>query len=168
LNHQLTEVADTRAAPQVKPATLHDTAEGDLVPLISLDHIERSVRELAQTIHAPDWMLPTFGHSEDGARPHLEIDPSGRMHYVVVERGNELERRTFVELDELMFHVFSEVSFSLAGPFELAHRDPRQDCRRLIFAKQLELLGALSSAWAEREAAVHVGILARAPFVDPS
>lgn len=132
----------------------------------SLVEIERRVSELASVIGAAEWMLPTYGHSADGARPHVEVDRAGRMHYVVVERGQELERATFVNLDDILYRVFEDVTFSLASQFELQHRDPSKDCRRIMFAKQVALLGALSPTWAKRVAARHSEILKQHPFSD--
>ncbi len=134
--------------------------------LLTLSEIENQVRSLAKRVEAPEQILPTFGHSEDGARPHIEVDHVGRLHYVVVERGKELERHTTLELDDLLSHIFQHVTFSLGCAFELKHRVPLQDCRRLIFATQVELLRVLSPEWANREARDHEEILARHPFDD--
>ena len=133
---------------------------------ITLPDVEKQVRELAGHIGAPDFVLPTFGHSEDGARPHIEIDSAGRLHYVVIERGQESERLTFVELDALLFRIFESVTFQMAGQFELKHREVAKDSRRVMFSKQVELLRVLSPTWAEREASLHAEILERHPFRD--
>jgi hypothetical protein len=63
------------------------------VRLLRLLDIEKRVRDLARQVGAPDRLLPTFGHSEDSARLHVEVDDVG-LHYVVVERGKEVERNT--------------------------------------------------------------------------
>jgi hypothetical protein len=136
--------------------------------LLTLPEIETRVRELARQVSAPERLLPTFGHSEDGARPHVEVDRDGRLHYVVVERGSELERRTTLELDDLLWQIFQYVTFSMASEFEVKHRIPHEDCRRLIFAKQIELLGMLAPEWANRERANHKTILEHHPFDDAS
>jgi hypothetical protein len=111
--------------------------------------------------------LPTYGRSEDFARPHIELDSRG-YHYVVVERGQELERFTSRDLDEILFRVFETVTFSLASAYELAHRVEAQDCRRLLFQRQVELLSQISEPWGQREAARHEGILREHPFHDRS
>jgi hypothetical protein len=49
------------------------------------------IDDLAQRIGASGLILPTYGRSEDFARPYIEVDDSG-YHYVVVERGQEMER----------------------------------------------------------------------------
>ena len=67
----------------------------------SLNEIKSEIDRLAAQIGAPDDLLPTYGYSEDGARPHIEIDSHG-YHYVVVERGEEINRVTTNSLDELL------------------------------------------------------------------
>lgn len=130
-----------------------------------LREIEARVRDLAARIGATGYVLPTFGRSEDGARPHIEVD-TPRMHYVVIERGEELTRQTTADVDELLWWVFENVTFSLATDYASRHRVFGRDFRRGLFAKQVELLAVLSPQWADRAAEDHRGVLVRHPFVD--
>jgi len=57
-----------------------------------LDEARSVIFELADVIGATSAELPTFGQSEDLARPHVE-EHDGELALVVVERGQELERR---------------------------------------------------------------------------
>jgi Immunity protein 63 len=131
----------------------------------SLSEIENSVNRLAGRIAAPANLLPTFGYSEDFARPHIEVDARG-YHFVVVERGQELERRTTDNLDDLLSRIFTSVTFSMACNYELRHRVDGADPRRLLFATQVDLLSRLSSDWARREVEHHEIILRTHPFSD--
>jgi hypothetical protein len=131
----------------------------------ALTGIKNEVDRLAARIGATGSVLPTYGHTEDLARPHIEVDSRG-YHYVVVERGQELERWTTRDLDDLLFRVFSSITFSLAFEYEAAHRGEPQDCRRVGFQRQVELLAQLSKGWAEREAENHERILREHPFDD--
>ena len=124
----------------------------------SLIEIKSEVDRLAAQIGALDHLLPTYGYSVDGARPHIEID-SGGYHFVVVERGQEISRVTTNELDQLLYHVFEAVTFSLACQYELENRVKHQDFRRLMFRRQIELLSMLSPEWGEIEARDHERIL---------
>jgi hypothetical protein len=134
--------------------------------MAGLPEVESRVRELARRIGAPDHVLPTFGYSEDGARPHVEIDRDGLLHYVVVERGQESCRDTAPDLEVLLWYVFRNATFSMACDFELKNRVPLRDSRRTIFAKQVELLGLVSPEWAERKRREHEFTLMRYPFDD--
>ena len=131
----------------------------------SLNQINSEIKRLAAQIGAPDHLLPTYGYSEDGARPHIEVD-SRRYHYVVVERGQEISRVTTEDLDELLYHVFEGVTFTLACDYEVKHRVKNQDFRRLMFGRQIELLSILSPKWAEIEARDHKRILQQHPYDD--
>jgi hypothetical protein len=134
----------------------------------SLAEIKSEVDRRAALIGATGHhALPTYGHTEDGARPHIEVDSRG-YDFVVVERGQELERFTTFDLDDVLYRVFRAVTFSLAIDYELAHRVETQDCRRIGFQKQEELLAQLSHHWADREANEHQRILREHPFDDQS
>lgn len=133
--------------------------------MLTLLELESEVDRLAVKIGASGYILPTFGHSEDGARPHIEVDSSG-YHYVVVERGQELTHLTTNDLDELLFKIFEGVTFSLACEYELTRRIESQDCRRILFQQQVDLLSKLFPHWGERESHRHEEILQQHPFDD--
>jgi hypothetical protein len=134
----------------------------------SLTDIKAQVDRLAAIIGASGYHgLPSYGPTKDYSRPHVEVDARG-YHLVIVEHGLERGRFTTGELDELLFHIFQHVTCSLAVDYELAHRIQTQDCRRLGFQKQIELLSQISKQWAEREAAEHQHILRGQPFDDYS
>jgi len=56
--------------------------------------------------------------------------------------------------------------FELACDFELDHRQPQRDCRRIIFSKSEELMALLDNSWAQRLASEHQAILKEYPFDD--
>lgn len=111
--------------------------------------------------------FPTYGYTEDSARPHIEADARG-YHFVVVERGQELSRVTTGDLDKLLYQVFQTITFSLACSYELKHRIETQDSRRLSFRRQVELISKLSHGWGLRLAEEHELILKKHPFDDAS
>jgi hypothetical protein len=137
----------------------------EVAPTLTYAELRERVAALARRIGAPSNLLPTYASSEDFARPHIETDLRG-YHYVVVERGTELSRSTTRVLDELLYWVFRDVTFSMACSFELAHRQPMQDSRRILFAHNLQLLESLSPTWrATREAAL-ASVLRSHPYRD--
>jgi hypothetical protein len=133
--------------------------------MLTLQEIKAEVDRLAAKIGASGYDLPTYGHSEDGARPHIEVNALG-YHYVVVERGSEESRLTTLNLDELLEKIFKSVTFNLACKYELAHRVEFQDSRRILFPRQIGLLNALSANWAERAAQHHQERLRQHPLDD--
>ena len=78
---------------------------------LSLDGIKKNVDDLAVKIDAPTDLLPTYGYSRDSAYPHIEVDSKRFFHYVTIERGQELDRKTTNNPDELLYWIFSSVTF---------------------------------------------------------
>jgi hypothetical protein len=132
---------------------------------MTLSEIKAKVDQLAERIGASGYVLPTYGRTDDCARPHIETD-SRCYYYVIVERGQELERIATNDVDELLYHVFGNITFSLACKFELTHRRENWDCRRLIFKHQVELLSTLSPQWGERKTQEQEKILQQHPYDD--
>jgi len=131
----------------------------------TLSEIKVDVDRLAGIIGAPENILPTYGWCEGSARPHIELDDRG-YHYVVSERGQELQRITTWNLDTLLGHIFDSVSFGMAAKYELHHRIQGQDSRRLLWKRQLELLRILSPEWAALRSSEIDDILQKHPYND--
>ncbi len=111
-----------------------------------LEELRAGIAEIAQRISAPKETLPGYGRSRDLAHPHIEVASRG-CHFVVVERGEELERNTFTELDDLLYAVFRHVTWSMASDLELRNRILGKDHRRLIFQHQISLLSEFDESW---------------------
>ena len=114
-----------------------------------LNAVRERVDELALRIDVPSHLLPTYGKSDDGARPHIETDGDS-FSYVIVERGIELQRDSTTDIDELLYWIFRSVTFNMGVDFELQHRSEEQDFRIILFRRQLELLAALKPHWYRR------------------
>ena len=108
----------------------------------TLEKIRDKINKLATRINPPSHSLPTYVRTEDGARPHIEVDANG-YHYIVVERGQERQHRTTNSLSKLFYWIFKDATFIMALNYELENRIPKQDFRRLMFAKQIELMGMI-------------------------
>jgi len=130
--------------------------------------LKKVIDELAARIDAPVSMLPDYETSSDFAHPHIEIGYLGIMSFVIVERGLELERKSTRDLDELLYWVFSGITFEMAIKYELSVRKDNMDFRRIVFAWQETLLGILSQDWRLKEAEEHRLILQKYPFNDNS
>ena len=132
---------------------------------LTLTEIKSRVKKLAAVIAAPAETHPTFGRSEQSGRPHIEVDSKG-YHFVIAERGQELERHTTSDIDELLYYIFRWITFEVAAEYELDHRIQGQDIRRVLFAYQQNLLSQLSPAWGERRKQEQEQILQNHPFRD--
>ena len=117
-------------------------------PLIGLSAIRARVNKLAALIDAEPDRLPSYGATRDFGFPHIEVDT--QYHRVVIERGQEIDRKSTSDLDELLFWVFRGVTFGMSSEFEMHHRRVGEDSRRQLFAKQIELMAILSLEWSNR------------------
>lgn len=109
--------------------------------------------------------LPDINESNDMAKPFIEIDRYG-YNYVVRERGIEYERTIPPDLKELLYLVFRGITFDMASTWEVKNRKKGQDTRRLLFAKQIELLDILSPDFGRKAKAEMDSILRIAPYDD--
>jgi hypothetical protein len=105
-----------------------------------------------------------FTEQHDGSA-HVEFN-DGRYQYVVTDRGVEFKRRSASGMDEIMYWLARDESFSQACDFELQNRIPNRDSRRLIFAKQNEILARVDPQWAARSEREQEEILRNHPFND--
>ena len=67
----------------------------------------------------------------------------GKYHYVAMDRGRENKHYESENLKEILYFLSNDITFSLARQYELEHRIENQSFRRILFAKQLELLGKI-------------------------
>jgi hypothetical protein len=111
--------------------------------------IRQQVSDLAGVIGGPSSMLPTYVHSDDMARPHIEWE-GNELHLVVRERGSEIARKKTTDLDELLYWIFDGVTSEMASRWAAQHRVEGQDFRIRWYTKRVELLARLSGRWAER------------------
>lgn len=135
--------------------------------MMTISQLKLFVEELAQKFDiTPDhYYLPTFGYSQDGARPAIFVNQKG-FHYVIVERGEVLREETSTDIHELLYWVFESITFALARDYELKHREMDKDSRRLLFSEQERLIGLIHVNYQERLVRKHQEILALHPFHD--
>ena len=100
----------------------------------------------------------------DGS-PFLRVVADGYI-YANEERGHVYNERKTQDLDELLYWIMKDITRSMASEYELANRVPHADFRRLLFAKDLELLGSLKPEWRERKREYYDAVLAQYPFND--
>ncbi|MCB2087936.1 MAG: Imm63 family immunity protein [Sphingomonadaceae bacterium] len=112
--------------------------------------------ELAQINRAPQ---------HDG-NSHVEPARDGGWMLIVTDRGQKYERTHYASDGDLLYRLGSGAAFRLACDHELANRVEGQDSRRLLFTRQLDLVGRVSGEWRERLAAEIGAILASTPYSD--
>jgi hypothetical protein len=117
---------------------------------------------LAKIIDASPESLPGFS-PRDGAIPFGKVS-DGEMHWITVERGQELERRTTRDLNEWLCWVFVGVTRDQAWLWERRNRIDYVEPRLSAFCRHLELLARLDEGWANAELAGYRKTLERSPY----
>jgi hypothetical protein len=131
----------------------------------SLESVRTDFRALVEAFDVhPAFKRFSTSPTHDGG-PHIEQD--GNVYsYVITERGEEYERRQTSDVDELLFWLVADVTREVAQKYELQHRLPQRDYRRLMFEKHVELLGNIRPNWARRQRAEYDEILKSHPYDD--
>ena len=127
-------------------------------------NLQKEIKRLGNIIKVPSEKYPSMKQSKD-AHPYVEMH--GRQFYFVIkERGTVYTKKEFNTMEELLFEVFDNITFSMAMDYELKHRIDGQDCRRLIFEHQLELMSKLNIRWKDKLQRKHNAILLEHPYND--
>jgi len=134
-------------------------------PMKSISAIKSCYYSIARQLRAPAAHVPFATRPQHDGSPHVER-AGDEFHYIVTERGLELKRRTTSDPDELLYWLVSDLTWAMASDYELAHRAPSQDSRRLLFKKHVELLAAVNSGWSQRQQVEYERILVEHPFRD--
>jgi RNAse (barnase) inhibitor barstar len=120
---------------------------------------------LCQMIEPSERTYAFLTERQDDGSPHVEF-VDGQYHYVVTERGLELERRSTRDIDEILYWLIYDLAFWMGVAFEFKNRVDRQDCRRIIFANSIELVKRADQTMADRLARHWQKTLTENPFVD--
>lgn len=135
--------------------------------MIRTDIIKEKVDSLAEVIGAKvnfQYGEPPSNMSSIEQATYIFSDTA--YHLVFIEKRSERRRNTTRDLDELLYWIFSEVTFGMAEDYEMRHRRPNEDFRRQLFEVQLNLLGRLSPAWQAKESRKIKEALENAPYFD--
>jgi len=131
--------------------------------MFNIDDVNKEVDCKGSIIDAPENLLWVRISPVGDGTPHVEIENS-KAFYVSSERGVELFRKEVQSLDELLFLIFERITFRMACDFELKNRIENQDCRKIIFAKQLELIKKIDLKWETKISEEIDKVLERSPY----
>jgi hypothetical protein len=110
-------------------------------------------------------LLPEINISNPDAKPYIEIDRYG-YYYVCNERGEELFRKLLLDIHELIYEVFKDVTSEMASRWEARNRKEGEDSRRQLFSKRIELMEKIEPEFGRRIEKELQWFLGQAPFKD--
>lgn len=130
-----------------------------------LEELRTEYDRLMQRVAAFDGVYSIQTERTDVGSPHVEFG-DGQYHYIVTERGLDLESRSTPDVREIVYWMLYDVTFWMGVEFEFKNRIETQDCRRMIFAHQLELMLKADPEFAIRLEAHIAETLSKNPFND--
>jgi len=131
----------------------------------SLSALKSTYTSTANRLHAPPECVRFAETPQHDGSPHIESNGNS-FAYVITERGEEYERKTTTNEDDILYWLVRDLTREMASRFELVHRKPNVDSRRLLFQKHLELLGKIDDRWQTRLHAEYEIILEKHPYRD--
>lgn len=138
------------------------------MPVFSLLPIEKLQTEydnLCQKILPSEKPHLFLTERRDDGSAHVKIGEN-EYQIIVTERGRETSRRATKEKDEFLYWMLADLTLWMAVEFEVKHRIEKQDFRRLLFAKQLELLDKVNPKWVDKRRWEINETLQKHPFSD--
>ncbi len=130
-----------------------------------LKTLQAEYDRLCQRVKPCEHSYTFLTERQDNGSPHVEY-ADGEYHYIVTERGLDLERRSTQDVNEILYWMLYDVTFWMGVAYELKSRIEGPDCRRVIFAHQLDLMKRADHPMAERLEKKIAITLAANPFID--
>jgi hypothetical protein len=130
-----------------------------------LRSLQSEYNALCQRVEPSGGEYTFLTEREDVGVPHVEfID--GKYHYIVTERGLDLETRSTADRSEILYWMLYDLTFWMGVAYEFKNRVDGPDVRRVIFAHWLDLMKKADQAFADR-LKIHIAeTLTKNPFVD--
>ena len=137
-----------------------------MVDEISLTAVRNKILELGKKINAPEEYLLMRTKTDHFGYPHIEVK-DGFYHFIVIDRGTVARHSQTKDIDLLLYWYFECAISEMASTYEINHKNPDQDFRRIWFARQIELMRILSPIWTQWLKKELDEVLGRVPFSDP-
>lgn len=132
---------------------------------MTLRTISDRYHTIARSLSAPQKHVRFATSPQHDGSPHVECY-GGEFHYIVTERGSEFEHRKTSHAEELLFWLVSDLTWAMASDWELQHRIEKEDFRRQLFRKDVELISKVRNEWGRRKKEKYEKILGGRPFDD--
>ena len=121
---------------------------------------EEIIRNNLKNIH--------FDYGEGGYEPgNYVYEDNGLYHYVGVgDRGDIEISKESKNVDEVLYEIYSDITFKEATKYAMINRKKGKDWRRILFAKQLEMLRIIGNRFYIKRSNAIQEILKSNPYND--
>lgn len=128
----------------------------------SLAGLAAELQSMAEHLDVEAYYKTFHTLPQHNGAPHVEMR-SGKFEFVVTERGSELDRKSGLDSDEVLYLLFKGFTSVMATSYELRNRQPTGDGRAVWFPYQEKLMAGLRPSWELRLKAEHEQILQQFP-----
>ncbi len=129
----------------------------------TISEIKEILKQLAEKINTPDDLIPLFTGSDEIGTTFIELNEN-YYYYKAYDRDVLSINKSTTNFDELLYWVFSDITFMMSSRYESNNRDPKNNRRKAIFSFQLLLLAILSESWKTRREKEITEILITSPY----
>lgn len=135
--------------------------------MIDIKEIQKNIYSLGSKIGAPpDYLILRILSIGDGS-PRFECTDDEEIHRIYEERGVEIQRKIFSDVEDFLYEFFNDVCMKMARSYELENRaDGSSDPRRIAFPMAVALIQKISGEWAEKLRKELNEILRLDPYLD--
>lgn len=109
-----------------------------------------------------------FCYGDGGYDPGIYVyEKNGVYYYVGVgDRGGVDDEIKTLNIDDILYKIYSTITFNEAVKFAMMNREKDKDWRRVLFKRQLELLKSLGDMYYNRRSEEIETILLTSPYKD--
>lgn len=109
-----------------------------------------------------------FCYGDGGYEPGTYVyEKNGVYHYIGVgDRGGVDDEIKTSNIDDILYKIYSTITFNEAVKFAMMNREKDKDWRRVLFKKQLELLRGIGEIYYNRRSEEIETILLTSPYKD--
>ena len=131
--------------------------------MLNYQQVQNTINEYGKNIGLSTNDMILRKKPSGSGQPHLEISDDC-YHYVVCERGSELTRESFRDVNDFIYRFFDTITFMIAGEYQQQNIVFGEDQRIIRFHKQIELMTQLNYGWGRKKEADIAEILQNAPY----
>lgn len=140
--------------------------------MLTISELKKKTNEMGTMIGIKEGseVYPIFDETSDinkifGDGVSIYIADS-EYNYVVKERNKIIKHITSTDVNDILYAILKDITFSIAIDYEKKHRNKNEDFRRQLFDKQLDLLARVRECFAERRKMEIDEILKISPYRD--
>ncbi len=133
--------------------------------MMNISDLQKQVETRIAKIGFPAYSIVLHTSPVGDGTPYISFE-NGQYNYICSERGFEFSRKVTASSDELLYWIIYDFVHAIAVDYELAHRIPGKDSRRLYFPKIVELMGKIDKSWGVKAQRHLDEILMNSPFED--